>query len=149
MGTTAQITPLVLSYGELLLELAKGTAAIDMLDNALYFPDCARECFFSEATALEKLNTCTALNERQKLMVHRRLCASAGVAIEEGRAVWRSGPEGTWGELNWLLELNGLPQIPVPFYSHMPVMRQYTPGNAALAVKQNGLPYHVFPYQAI
>ena len=84
--------------------------AIGTLDTALYFLDCTQKHFFDEAIALEKLNTNQTLTQRQKWLVHQQLCTSVGVAIEKGRAVWRNGPEGTWPELNWLLELNGLPR---------------------------------------
>ena len=149
MSTAIQITPLALSYKDLLLELATGVATFEMLNNALFFMDCSPEYLWDERTALEKLNADKSLTRCQKQVVHQRLMALVSNAIEEDRAVWRAAAEGTWDELNKLLELNGVPRIPVPFYDHLPIMREYSPQSVALAVKQENLPYLVFPYQAI
>ena len=148
-ATEATITPLALSYGDLLVELATGSASIGMLHRAIFFLDCVQDFCFDEATAMQKLNTVQKLTAIQKRRVHRLFCNTVRTAVEQGRASWRSGPEGSWGELNHLLELNGLTAIPVPFVDNMPVMRHYSPAAVALAVSRQKLPYLVFPYQTI
>jgi hypothetical protein len=111
------VRTLVLSWSGVLSQLFHGLVSLEELDGALFYFGCTRDHAFAPEThdGYNQLDSIISSDPARGRRLHAFLMEIVASSELAGRVTWRALDESSsYGQLNELLERNGLPVIKLP-----------------------------------